>query len=338
MSCMHAYMESTGPPGNGADTTQDMKECGYEAGGGGAGAGSPAPLKSELISLPHQGGGFKACDYVGPEIAAFCNADSDVMVEPWLAELLADGMKSGSRIDPGEYAKIVKRLLSAKMAELTAERATHPLGMFAVWKEVDQIQRLIIDGRPVNEYFTSPPFEFTCGEDLARLQVKIGHMLQAAKCDLSDFFHCCEATDALKKYFGLKGVPAALLRELGVDVPAECVDGRGFTYPRLTTLPMGFGPSPGIAQAAHEAVLYGREGAGSEQARQLEPVVSPTARWSGQRVPDVESPEASAPHALVIDDLLVFRQVLRRSRLWTMCAWMIAPHAARRRGLRWLLC
>ena len=135
-----------------------------------------------------------------------------------------------------------------------------------------------------------------------------------------------------------EGVPAALLRELGVDVPAECVDGRGFTYPRLTTLPMGFGPSPGIAQAAHEAVLYGREGAGSEQARQLEPVVSPTARWSGQRVPDVESPEASAPHALVIDDLLVFRQVLRRSRLWTMCAWMIAPHAARRRGLRWLLC
>ena len=73
---------------------------------------------------------------------------------------------------------------------------------------------------------------------------------------------------------------------------------------------MGFGPSPGIAQAAHEAVLYGREGAGSEKARQLEPVVSPTARWSGQRVPDVESPEASAPHALVIDDLLLFRQVL----------------------------
>ena len=166
---MHAYMESTGPPGNGADTTQDMKECGYEGGGGGAGAGSPAPLKSELISLPHQGGGFKACDYVGPEIAAFCNADSDVMVESWLAELLADGMKSGSRIDPGEYAKIIKRLLSAKMAELTAERAAHPLGMFAVWKEVDQIQRLIIDGQPVNEYFTSPPFEFTCGEDLARL-------------------------------------------------------------------------------------------------------------------------------------------------------------------------
>ena len=227
-------------------------------------------------------------------------------------ELLAGGIKSGARIEPKEYAEIIRRLLSAKMAELTAERAEHPLGMFAVWKEVDKIQRLIIDGRPVNEYFTSPPFEFTCGEDLSRLQVKLGHILQAAKCDLSDFFHCCEATDALRKYFGLKGVPAALLRELGVEVPAECVDRRGYTYPRLTTLPMGFGPSPGIAQAAHEVVLYGKEGTGSEHARQLEPVVRPAARWSGQRVPDVESAEASTPHALVIDDLIMFRQVLPR--------------------------
>ena len=107
-------------------------------------------------------------------------------------------------------------------------------------------------------------------------------------------------------------MPAALLREVGVEVPPDCVDSRGYTYTRLTTLPIGFGPSPGIAQAAHEAVLYGEDGAGSEQARRLAPVVRSAARWSGQRVPDVESPEASAPHALVIDDLLLFRQVLLR--------------------------
>ena len=140
----------------------------------------------------------------------------------------------------------------------------------------------------------------------------LGYLLQAAKCDLSDFFHCFEATDALRKYFGLKGEPAALLREVGVEVPPDCVDIRGYTYPRFTTLPMGFGLPPGIARAAHEAVLYGEDGAGSEQARQLAPVVRSAARWSGQRVPDVDSPEASAPHALVIDDLLLFRQVLLR--------------------------
>ena len=151
---MLAYIDVEGPPGDGADLNQDMNEGGYEDGRG-VGTGSPAPIKADLISLPTEGGGFKACDYVGPEMAAFRNADPDVMVEPWLAELLACGVKSGARIEPKEYAAIVKRLLSAKMAELSAEKAAHPLGMFAVWKEVDRVQRLIIDGRPVNEYFSA---------------------------------------------------------------------------------------------------------------------------------------------------------------------------------------
>ena len=71
----------------------------------------------------------------------------------------------------------MKRLLSAEIAELTAERAAHPLGMFNVWKEVDKIQRLTIDGRPVNEYFITPPFGFIYVEDLLRMQVKLGHLL-----------------------------------------------------------------------------------------------------------------------------------------------------------------
>ena len=83
------------------------------------------------------------------------------MVEPWLAELLADRFRSGAKIDPKEYFAVIKRLMLTNMAELTATSASHPMGMFAVWKEVDRIQRLIIDGRLVNEYFTSPPYEFT---------------------------------------------------------------------------------------------------------------------------------------------------------------------------------
>ena len=75
-------------------------------------------------------------------MAAFCDADPEIMVEPWLAELLADRFRSGAKIDQKEYATVIKRLLLAKMAELTATSSSHPLGMFAVWKEVDRIQRL----------------------------------------------------------------------------------------------------------------------------------------------------------------------------------------------------
>ena len=56
-------------------------------------------------------------------------------------------------------------------------------------------------------------------------------------------------------------------------------------------------------------VVYGSAGPGSELARQLAPVVAPEARWSGLRVPSVDSPGATTPHALIIDDLLLFRQV-----------------------------
>ena len=110
------------------------------------------------------------------------------------------------------------------------------------------------------------------------MQVKLGYLLEAAKCDLCDFFHCCEATDALRKYFGLKGIPAALLRDIGIDAPADRVDSRGITFPRLTTLPMGFGPSPGIAQSAHDCILYGSVGSGSTRACRTLTVRAPKRR------------------------------------------------------------
>ena len=158
---------------------QHIGEHGYEEGKG-AGTGSPASLKAELLSLPQRGGGFAARYYVGAEMAAFCNADSDLMVEPWLAELLASRLQSSARIDSKEYAEVIKRLLLANMAKLIAESSPHPLGMFVVWKEVDRIQRLITDVRPVNEHFTSPPCEFTSGEELSRVQVQLGYILEAA--------------------------------------------------------------------------------------------------------------------------------------------------------------
>ena len=84
-------------------------------------------MKAELLSLslPASGGGFAVSEYVGAEIAAFCNADPEVMMEPWLAELLASRSPSGAKIDIKEYAKVIKRLLLSNMAELTAESSPH---------------------------------------------------------------------------------------------------------------------------------------------------------------------------------------------------------------------
>ena len=110
---------------------------------------------------------------------------------------------------------------------------------------------------------------------------------------------------------GLKGLEANKLRSLGYEVPAEAVDSHGRAYPRCTTVPMGWGPAPGLAQGAHEAILYGRKGEGSERAQALEPVLDPAARWSGLRTPAESSAAAAAPHTIVVDDVLLFKQVER---------------------------
>ena len=118
----------------------------------------------------------------------------------------------------------------------------------------------------------------------------------------------------MRPYLGLRRVDAKALRDAGVAVPDTAIDEHGYTHPRLTTLPMGWKPSPGIAQGAREAVLYGAFGKGSMRARALLPVLDPAARWSSTRVPKLDTPEASAPHALVVDDVLLFRMVPRAAR------------------------
>ena len=71
--------------------------------------------------------------------------------------------------EDGEFAQLVARLAGANMLEFTAEGAAHPLGLFGVWKEVGEVQRMIVDARPANAGFLTPPFEVTTGEARTRL-------------------------------------------------------------------------------------------------------------------------------------------------------------------------
>ena len=67
--------------------------------------------------------------------------------------------------------------------------------------------------------------------------------------------------------------------------------------------------TPAIAQGAHESVLYGAEGAGSDEARALAPALDPASRLSSRRQPEIDTPAAKKLHVIVIDDVLCFRQV-----------------------------
>ncbi|MEC9050886.1 MAG: hypothetical protein VX747_00395, partial [Actinomycetota bacterium] len=156
-------------------------------------ADGPVPLVADLVSLPAKGGGFPACDYVGPALAAFGRAEESALEDTLVAELAALGTadpeesaaaagfprsrsrpRSCHKAEPAEYAAVLARMHAAGMLELTAEQTEHPLGVFGVWKVAGEVLRLIVDGRPANVFFRTPEYEHTGGDSLARIQVDDG--------------------------------------------------------------------------------------------------------------------------------------------------------------------
>ena len=302
-SCVVEYEDAVAPPPCAALNSMDV-DVSYTMDS--KSRSGPAELVASLISLPAQGGTFETAEFLGPDLAPFATGGAEALADPLVGGLLAAEVRSCQAVAEGEYPKLVARLIGASMATVTAERARHPLGLFGVWKPGKLKQRMIVDGRPMNGFFEDPPFVWTGGDAFIRMQVREGFTLQAAKLDLADFFHTCRLPGQMWPYFGLRPVDARELAAAGVKVAAEAIDGSGCCHPKLTTLPMGWAPSPGVAQGAHEAILYGAAGVGSERARLLAPLLRPADRWTSTTVP---GPEVTTPHALVIDDLVLFREV-----------------------------
>ena len=277
--------------------------------------GGPTDLIADMVALPDHGGQFPVADFVGPELAAYANAEAPACDEQSLTkQLLARLSRSCHRISAKEYAKLVARMCSGDMAELWPSPADFICGLFGRWKIHGRTQRLLVDARPPNCMFDNPKYVHTGGDSIARMQVSPGYDLLVAKADLKNFYHSCRAPLPLRKFFGMRKVKAAHLRAAGLEVLPSQVDKQGFTHPRLSTIPMGWGPAPGVSQGSHECILYGSDGEGSDRAREFVPVLDPAARWSSQSVPEIDTAAAASPHALVVDDLVLFKQRKRRSR------------------------
>ena len=214
------------------------------------------------------------------------------------------------RCPPKEYARLLARMHANGMVAFAAEEGRATSGLFAVWKKRGVSQRLIGDMRPANVWFDTPPIEYTGGDSITRMFVPADQVLEMSKLDLSDYFYKCRAGRTVgAKFFGLRKIPRAALERAGVHLADACFDAAGCTYPFLEVLPMGWGPSPSIAQLAHECLLYGTAGDGGPRAQELTPLLEPDGRWSSLRVPPTGS--RATTHSLVIDDLLLLRTVTR---------------------------
>ena len=274
------------------------------------------PIEAKLLSLPAEGGTFDARRYLGEELLEFMDAKPNAMLSPLVGSIGAKLARSYQSASEAEFVATIARLYRADMCALFAEAAVDVVGLFAQWKEApsedsDGSQRFLVDGRPPNCRFLTPSYEHTTGEDLVRQEAGEDEVLEMARADAADFFHTFRTVEDLQQYFGLRPVSAKALAKHGITVPPERVDSAGNTHPRLSTLPMGFVAAPAIAQGAHESVLYGAEGIGSDEARALPPALNPASRLSSRRQPEIDTPAAREPHVIVIDDVLCFRRVPR---------------------------
>ena len=246
------------------------------------------------------------------------DAKPEAMLSPLVGSIAAGLAHSYQSASASEYIATLARLFRVGMCVFSADAAVDVIGLFAQWKDAptattEGSQRFLADGRRPNSRFLTPSYEHTTGEDIVRQEVDEGMQLEMAKADAADFFHTFRTIEDLQQYFGLRPVSAEALAQHGIVVPLDKVDSAGRTHPRLSTLPMGFVAAPSIAQGAHESVLYGSEGSGSDDARALAPALHPAARLSSRNQPALDSAAAREPHAIVIDDVLCFRQVQRRA-------------------------
>lgn len=201
-----------------------------------------------------------------PEVAAVCPlldvlrpATADLYRSPTPA-ILVDPSTIGPLPRPvmlvgkGEYLPLLRRMANIGMLDWTLDPIAVN-GVFAVPKDGDAL-RLIIDARPANCFFVSPPrVSLPTPDVLSQLSSEPGRDIFVAKLDISDFYHRLKIPVWMRRYFCLPAVLSdefpELLRRFG---PGKKV------FPCLTTLPMGFSHAVALAQDAHEHIAETRSG------------------------------------------------------------------------------
>jgi Reverse transcriptase (RNA-dependent DNA polymerase) len=274
---------------------------------------SPAivPIQSARISLPETLNNLSIISLLPyperlryeSESAGLILSESDRQIR--LQQLRMTGRRLPSQTPramelPGEYARLIKRLLAIGMISFT-KNPVCVNGIFGVKKD-DISDRLIIDARRANTYFIVPPkVKLPSPSDIIQLRILNQEIVVAGKMDLSNYYHQLGLPHWLHRYFALPPLSAA---ELGLNsieyAPSDLV------YPCCATLPMGWSHSVYVAQLIHERVLY-------------EPLdgfvrIPPLSR--SDSINHLHDPRINrVVHAVYIDDLVVIGPLSRQAEI-----------------------
>ena len=216
------------------------------------GAGDPRPLDQLL-----EGG----CD----EVRQFCD-------EFCLPNGLAEGRfgkerKPKCHLDPSlrqprVYEELVRAMLEKKMIEPCLD-IKEECCIFAVWKKPGPNgprQRLIIDARRSNTWFSTPPkTELATGDAFSRMVAVSQDALELGQTDIQDAFYQLGLPMELRPLFGLPGARAG---RVGVSVTCDGVPVAPSTLVRfrLCVVPMGWTHALHLCQRVLEGASRSVEG------------------------------------------------------------------------------
>ena len=169
------------------------------------------------------------------------------------------------------------RLLMQKLHDIGYLRFTFSpkarAGLFFVHKSDRKRVRMIVDARPANQLFDSPPSVQLCtAEGFARIEIAAPTDLQPGTAafedhlrrqglffglaDVKDCFHRMRQPAWLSKYFCWDPIPARWMKGLvGTDLEGFQVKATDYVYPMPASLCMGFSWSLYFAQRANEHLM-----------------------------------------------------------------------------------
>ena len=271
---------------------------------------SVVPLRAERASLPSSVHRVELNTVLPPEVAAAYEHFNAALLRPPPERLALDEATPLPPPRPGgaraEYVALISRMWQLGMLDWT----NMPLainGLFAVAKD-NKSDRVVVDARYANRYFVDAPHvSLPNASHIVRLQIANAQRqpLQAAKSDLSDFYHHLGLPTWMQPYFALPALTPEELQSIGrlpLDKP----------YPMCTTLPMGFSHAVFLAQICHEYVLY-----------------SSGAVERGDCILYMDDPNltpANTRHGVVIDDFFLF--ALDRERATRVFEHVLAAYRA----------
>ena len=210
-------------------------------------------ITASKVSLPQAAGTADLMALLPPALQAIYSSRRSLLWDPTVDEPRDDPPpKPILYASHSEYVALVKRMYAAGMVAFTA----HPKavnGVFGVPKDGGASIRLIIDARPANALFKTPPkVQLPTPDVIAQMRVSPQRPFYTAKVDIDNFYHRLECPAWLQPYFAL---PPICVSELDRPDVTRQFGAIATVYPMCTTLPMGWSHSVYVAQSAHEWLL-----------------------------------------------------------------------------------